>query len=395
MSPRSALLPLALLAACAGSSGGDDTAVTGTGEGTSTDTDSGSDAGSEGPGETGETGETGVPLPAGSHYVLRGGRIVGPGGVVGAPTDVEIRDGDVIAVGEVSDAEVIDVRGTFLVPSFIDSHVHLAYFPVAEEIVDAGIAGAVDLASPERNLLDPVAPLVAVRRAGPMITAPEGYPLQSWGRDGYGTEVSTPDQATAAVDRLIDSGATLIKVPIFEPPALDDSTLEAAIDRAHARGVRVAAHAFEDPAVRRAADLGADLLAHVPTQALSEATLDAWANRAVTPTFDAFGPTNGAIDNIAALRSRGVTVLYGTDLGNIRATTIQALELDYMRSSGMSTGEVLDAATRVPAAYWGMDALGSIEPGKRASLLVLGQDPTADLFALERPVAVLAEGEFR
>src|SRR5262245_55617993 len=78
--------------------------------------------------------------------VLRNGRLPGQDG----PVDLEIRDGRFAGVGSVtaSGVEEIDLHGATIAPAFVDSHVHLAYYPVGPELAAAGVAAAVDLAAP-------------------------------------------------------------------------------------------------------------------------------------------------------------------------------------------------------------------------------------------------------
>src|SRR5205085_1917566 len=102
----------------------------------------------------------------GKHLVLRGGRLPG-----GAPADVEVEGGRIVAVGVVaSESDVVDVSGRWLAPAFIDSHVHLAYLPMGPEMVAGGVVAAVDLAAPETFLAEDHAPMKLLA-SGPMITA--------------------------------------------------------------------------------------------------------------------------------------------------------------------------------------------------------------------------------
>jgi hypothetical protein len=79
-----------------------------------------------------------------------------------------------------------DAATTWLWPPMIDSHVHLALYPVADQLAQTGVLGAVDLAAPERALRAPSP--VEIIAAGPMLTHPGGYPLDAWGADGYGID---------------------------------------------------------------------------------------------------------------------------------------------------------------------------------------------------------------
>jgi hypothetical protein len=321
-------------------------------------------------------------------FVLRGAEIVGLGRV-----DVEIRGGRIAALGEVDGDGLreVDARGRFVVPAFVDSHVHLAYAFDAPTLAAGGVAAAVDLGAPIDFLGADHAPLRVIA-AGPMITAIDGYPTQSWGANGYGLEIDGVAAARGAVDRLVEAGARVIKVPVGGQPALDDDELRAVVERAHALGVRVAAHALGDEDARRAANAGADVLAHTPIEPLSRATVDAWGDRAVVSTLAAFGGSAEAIDNLRRLRAAGATVLYGTDLGNSSIPAIDPNEIAALVAAGLDGADVLAAGTSTPAAYWGFEGLGALREGAPASFLVLAADPGAEPAVLARPETVWIDG---
>lgn len=325
---------------------------------------------------------------AGAGLVLRGGTVVGLG-----EADVWLRDGRIEAVGEVEEGpEEVDVSGLYLAPAFIDSHVHLAYYEVADALADAGVAAAVDWAAP-LSWLDDRAPLPRVLASGPMITAVGGYPTQSWGSGGYGLEVADAEAAEAAVAQLLDAGADVLKVPLTGSARLDAEALEAVL--AAAGEVPVGVHALGEDDVQQAADAGFTLLVHTPTEALDPLLVDHFADGAVISTVAAFGGGADAVLNLGALHEAGATVLYGTDLGNSRTVGIQARELALLESAGLTGAEILAAGTSTPAAFWGLDDLGAIEVGKEGSLLVLDADPTVTPATLAEPVQVYLAGERR
>lgn len=303
----------------------------------------------------------------------------------GAPTTLVVRDG---RVAEGDCARRVDAEGAFVAPAFVDSHVHLAYHPVHAALAAGGVAAAVDLAAPLASLDAPSGPL-RVLSAGPMITAPGGYPTQSWGYDGYGLECEGSECA-AAVDRLAARGVRVIKVPLTGERQLDDATLAAVVERAHGHGLKVAVHALTEDAARRAALAGADVLAHTPTEPLSDETLARWAERAVISTLGAFG--GASRENLARLHAAGATVLYGTDLGNTRDARIDPREIAALREVGLDGAAILAAGTRAPAAFWGMDDLGALEPGRAASFLLLDADPLLAPETLSTPRAVYLDG---
>ncbi len=323
------------------------------------------------------------------RFVLRGGNVFGAG-----KQNLLIDRGKVVAVDVADDAaeRAVDVSGRFIVPGFIDSHVHLAYYPEgAAELASNGIVAVLDLAAPLGSLQVAHAPL-RVLNAGPMITAPEGYPTNSWGANGYGLAVTTPSAGAAAVDTLLKAGAVAIKVPLTVAPTLDDATVKAVVDAAHAHGLKVYTHALEDESAARAAKDGIDVLAHTPTEALSDATLSAWQTRTVISTLSAFGGGDAAIANLKALRKRGARVLYGTDFGNTRVPGVQPAEITCLLAAGLDGASIVQAGTSVPAQFLGLTDLGSLSVGKRASFLVLAADPTSDPQTLAQPVAVYVDG---
>ncbi len=327
----------------------------------------------------------------GAHYVLTGATVVGQGAA-----DVEIDGARIARVGAAGSGsgggEQVELPGKYLVPAFIDSHVHLAYYAVGPELTRAGIAAAVDMAAPLASFGTDLSPLVVVR-SGPMITAPGGYPTQSWGKDGYGHEVADVTAAGAAVDTLSNAGARLIKFPLTEAPTLELPVASAVVARAHSLELKVAVHALGTAQADMAATSGADLLAHTPVEPLPELSVGAWAEKAVVSTLAAFGGSPNAIANLRALRDAGAIVLYGTDLGNTRSAGIQSSELTLLAQAGLDGAAIIAAGTSAPAAYWQLAELGAIAPGKRASLLVLGEDPLLNPLALSTPEAVYIDGK--
>lgn len=327
---------------------------------------------------------------ASDHLVFR--RVGLPGGT--GPVDVEIGQGLVLAVGEdleVDGAVELDGAGRVLAPAFIDSHVHLAYLPRAAALAAGGLAAAVDLAAPV-SFLDQLPGELEVLASGPMVTAAGGYPTQGWGAGGYGLEVGSAEEATQAVQDLHAAGARVVKLPVTSDPVLDADALAAAVEAAHGLGLKVASHALGADEALRAAEAGADVLAHVPTAPLDAEACAAWSERTVIGTLRAFGGSASARDNLAELHARGATVLYGTDFGNTTTAGIDGQELALMQEAGFSGAEILAAGTSAPAAFWGLDHLGAIEPGRQASVLLLSGDPVDDPGLLTTPERVWIAG---
>jgi hypothetical protein len=346
-------------------------------------------------------GPSAAPGPAPEGLVLEA---LAPGG---APLTLWLR-GDLLADPEAASADVPRraLPGLYLAPAVIDAHTHLTYVnrtygpasrcpglpepcTVQDALLAAGVAGAVDLASPLSGLPGP-GPLRTLW-SGPMLTAPGGYPTNSWGYDGYGWAVDTATAAEAAVDALADAGARLLKLPLDTGPALDLRVAAAAARRAHARGMKVAVHAPTVAAVEAALAVDADVLAHTPREPLPDALAARWAGRAVISTLSTFSSGAAPQANLQRLAAAGARLLYGTDLGN---GNLPGIDPDELRGLAAALGPAgaLEAATAGPAAWFGFDALGALTPGKAACVLVLAADPLEDPTALARPVEVLGEG---
>lgn len=264
-------------------------------------------------------------------------------------------------------------------PGAIDSHVHLAYWAVGAELAAAGLAAVVDLGAP----LDAVGQRqpVATRWAGPLLTAPGGYPLAAWDPGGFGHGCGDGACARAAIDAAVARGARAVKV-VVGADGLSTEVLAAAVAHAHGRGLPVVAHALTDAEAAAAAAAGCDALAHTPVEPLTEATVAAWRGRAVISTLAAFGGGAAAIDNLRRLRAAGAIVLYGTDLGNRRVAGIDPVELDLLAAAGLDGAAVVEAMTTAPARFWRLEA------ELAATTVTLAAPPTDDPRVYLRPLAV-------
>ncbi len=97
---------------------------------------------------------------------------------------------------------------------------------------------------------------------------------------------------------------------------------------------------------------------------------------------------------VAALHEAGVPVLVGTDTMNPFVVPGVALheELRHLVDAGFTPEEVWVAATRRAGEALGVPGLGRLEPGAPADLLIFSEDPTRDLRAPPKLLAVVARG---
>lgn len=105
------------------------------------------------------------------------------------------------------------------------------------------------------------------------------------------------------------------------------------------------------------------------------------------------GATDGQIAAFAAAGSNlvrravdaGIPMLVGTDASAFCAVPGQSLawEMELMSGAGLSPLEVLRGATLSPAEIFGMeDRIGALEPGMAADIVLLGDNPLADIGAV-------------
>jgi imidazolonepropionase-like amidohydrolase len=347
--------------------------------------------------------------------------------------------------------EVIDGRGRTLLPGLIDSHVHLTDSAAADlrQALSLGVTTVLDMFSGgtrfERikalRAADSLS-LADVRTAGTGASAPGGHPSQMGGPPMPTLADST--QAAGFVRQRVAEGSDFIKI-VYDDlaslgmslPMLQKNTLYGLIAAAHAHGKRAVVHALSEAYARTAIEAGADGLAHLfPGATVSDDFADVVASHGafVIPTlgvvFASCGQPNGASivgDSLlrpfirpmwrpmmsrvinwpngpkscegtrAAVRqlaAKKVSILAGTDAPSPGQTYGASLhgEMELLIGAGLSASQALTAATSAPALAFGLTDRGRIAPGLRADLLLVDGDPTTDIKATRRIVAVWKRG---
>ena len=100
-------------------------------------------------------------------------------------------------------------------------------------------------------------------------------------------------------------------------------------------------------------------------------------------------------ENLRRLKAAGIPLAMGTDAGNPGTAHGPSVyrEMEAMQRAGLTAAEVLASATIVAARAMGIaDETGSLEAGKRADLVVLEADPTADIANARRVRLVMRNG---
>jgi imidazolonepropionase-like amidohydrolase len=110
------------------------------------------------------------------------------------------------------------------------------------------------------------------------------------------------------------------------------------------------------------------------------------------PMLNAVGQMHGA----------GIPIVMGSDSGNWEVIPFEfhgptsVREVELLNLAGMTKMEAIVASTSVPAQMLGMDGeIGTIAVGARADLVILPDNPLADLTVLTRPSWVMKGGELR
>lgn len=100
---------------------------------------------------------------------------------------------------------------------------------------------------------------------------------------------------------------------------------------------------------------------------------------------------------LMALHGAGAPIALGSDAPqffNVPGFSIHH-EMAMMQAAGMTPYEVLATGTRAPAEYFGTpEDFGTIQPGRRADLILLNADPLADLENVKNRAGVMAAGRW-
>jgi imidazolonepropionase-like amidohydrolase len=386
--------------------------------------------------------------------VFTGGRVFDGTGAPLAEADVAIEDGRVVEVGPGLDGDGgIDCSGKALLPGLFDVHVHLGFsyedfdevrlmnepfslrfYRVIENArrtialgittvrdasgADAGMRAAVD-----QGLF--VGPRMQVSVTMLSMTGGHNDPwLPSGARGAWGTGYpgmvdgvcDGPDGVAAKVRETIRAGADVIKIassggflsPTDDPrqPNFSEAEVSTIVEAAADLGRWVMSHAHGAEGIKRAVRAGVRSIEHGTF--LDDEGIELMLERGtwLVPTLTA-GDTTDELANdpripepvrekLRTLGRRaaeaGVKVAMGTDCPVApHGTNLRELEL--MAGHGFTPERALVAATSSAAELMGLaDELGTLEPGKRADIVVVDGDPFDFATLKERVEQVWKDG---
>ena len=316
-------------------------------------------------------------------------------------------------------------RGLVLIPGLWDMHVHL-HEKDLPLLVAYGVTGVRDMG----NIVSDVdawrarigaGALVGpqIFRVGPILNGKAFGPAQ--------VAITTDVEARVAVRLLKQVGVNAIKLH----RALPREAYFALAKEAKEQSIPFVGHVPPWITIEEASDAGQASIEHMETLLDRNAPVNTANapelftrlvknNTAYTPVLVAFRgsaePANidstlGAkIPEIASGRKRifgeflelvglmnrtGVNLMAGTDLGVKWISSGQSLheEIGYLVDAGLTPMQALQAATRNPARFLGVNA-GTVEPGKLANLVLLEGNPLEDIRNTKRIHSVVLDGKY-
>ncbi|MBT5435009.1 MAG: amidohydrolase family protein [Alphaproteobacteria bacterium] len=370
--------------------------------------------------------------------------------------DVKVEDGRITEIGKApSGSECLDMEGRWLLPGFIDNHVHITLDTAtaagnnvwrdalpgsiaihaawnARRLLMCGITTARDVGGWDYHE-------IAVREAindgqikgarlfcsGKILSITSSsspyYP-------GMYEECDSPEEVRKAARKQLAMGANLIK--ILASGAVNSTKYEradaiqlrpdeiaAAVEIAEDNHTHVAAHAHATDAIKHAVRCGCRSIEHgtyaddearqmmvergtflVPTFCTAHAFLKdpAFAERALPHVHERYKTLEALRQKqLTAARKAGVKVAMGTDVGtpgNHCGENMQEVTL-MVEKCGFSPAEAIICSTRNGAELLGQEEhLGAIAQGRIADIIAVPRNPLDDIGVLHEVDFVMKDG---
>ncbi|MBI0539367.1 amidohydrolase family protein [Roseomonas sp. KE2513] len=371
-------------------------------------------------------------------------------------------------------AQRVDLTGRYVIPALIAAHSHIGHTSgdtsgrqyYTRENVEAqlrryqafgiGAAASLGLNAPLFHALRAESragrlPGALLLGAGPGLGMPEGAPPAGPMNlsDDQVIRPADPAAMRQGVNDLADKGIDLVKIWIDglgdTVPQMTPDMARAAVEAAHARGLKVAAHIHDLSQARLAVEADVDVLAHgirdkeiddgllasmrdrgtwyIPTIQIDEAEYIYADNPAIiedpflraalstgmiarmqdparrTAQLGRAAPRRSDVRinklNLKRIHDAGVPVAFGTDSGGTPLRVqgfAEHRELELMVEAGLTAAQTLDIATARSAQLLGLTDRGSVRDGLRADLVVLEADPLANIRNTRRIARVYQAG---
>ena len=389
-------------------------------------------------------------------YLLKGARVF-DGEAMHEGWVVRVSGARIEAAGpagsvDATNAKVIDLAGTTVMPGLVEGHSHIllhAYneTPWNDQVAHEGLALRVaravnhmratlmagfttvrDLGTEGAQYAD-VELKQAVNQGivpGPRILAstraivatgsyaPKGFALE-WHVPQGAEEADGVDSLSRVVRDQIGHGADWIKLygdyrwgpTPGSRPTFTEAEMKLAVEVAHSAGVPVAVHSSTPEGMRRATLAGVDTIEHgdggtpeifklmaehhvalCPTLAAGDATSQ-YAGWKKGEQPEPAGIARKRATFKAALES-GVTILSGSDVG-VFTHGENAREIELMIAYGMPAPAALKSATYTAGQVFHMD-IGQVKAGMLADLIAVDGNPASEIAALRRVKFVMKNG---
>lgn len=350
---------------------------------------------------------------------ITGARVVDGTGAAARTANVIVQGDRIAAVGPdvqpPAGATVIDARGKTLLPGLFDLHTHLLaagggkdldWGKILKLYLAHGITTVADMSTyPEQ--FEPMRALIRDGLPAPRLlmaarfSTPGGHGAEG-GRGDFHTQiVQTPREAREAVRRFAAYKPDVIKVfsdgwrygTDTDMTSMDEATLKALVEEAHAAGLKVVSHTVSVDKARIAARAGVDIVNHgIGDGKLDAETVQLMKDRGTgyVQTLAVYEPKGAKVvearrrrwsmlmANGPLARDGGVVLGAGTDAGMPGTPHgVSSLhELELMVAGGLTPLEAIRAATRDSARLMGLDGeRGVIAEGKQADLVLVDGRP--------------------
>jgi imidazolonepropionase-like amidohydrolase len=233
----------------------------------------------------------------------------------------------------------------------------------------------------------------------------------------------TPEEFRKKAQEAIDGGADALKViasgavlaygGVPGSPEVDEPSLRAIVEVAHAANRKVAAHAHGAQSIKEAIRAGADTIEHASL--IDDEAIQMARDKKVALSMDVYNgdyidtegrkqkwpeeflrknleTTEAQRQGFTKAHAAGVPIVYGTDSG-VYPHGLNARQFPIMVQRGMTPMEAIQSATSVAAHYLGWDdRVGALAPGRFGDLIAVKGDPLQDIARLQDVAAVVKGG---
>lgn len=363
--------------------------------------------------------------------------IVGDGRVIDNATLV-VQGEKLAQVGRAAEVSVpagaarVNLTGKTVMPTIIDTHVHLSRSREAivrdlKQRAYYGVSAVMSMGTDNYDVLDMRGQTIP--GAARFLSAGRGITMHEPGRPPIPYWISSPEEGRKSVAELAGQKVDIVKIWVDtrgnQYPKVTPEIYGAIIDEAHKRGLRVSAHIFDMVDAKGLMKAGLDAFAHgVRDKDIDDETLAMFKqrpnliltpnlpDRGVKTDFSWLKPSlppeefakmekantdrpktqeffNIQARNLAKLNAAGVRITLGTD-GN-RAWGPHE-EMEDMVAAGMTPMQVIVAATRNSAEFLRLSDAGTLQAGKSADFIVLDANPLDNITNTRRISSVILRG---